>query len=167
MKTAGMLRAFTLAEMLVVMIISGIIFIALFEGVGLIKRYNIRMEGQIREGNSLFEGFRCLDVLFRECDSVCGESSRFVFFREEREWVVVERMDSLLVCSRGESRDTLFRSVAGFGGAGPEGSGTRVDSLRMVVVWRGKDVQLSFDVPRRGGHDERVNDLKIRADEVE
>lgn len=47
------LAASTLVEMLIVIIVSGILFIALFDGVNLVRRYTNRLNKTLAAGNSL------------------------------------------------------------------------------------------------------------------
>ena len=64
------LAASSLVEMLIVIIVSGILFIALFDGVNLVRRYTNRLNKTLAAGNSLLDSYQQLDHLFLSCDSV-------------------------------------------------------------------------------------------------
>jgi len=112
--------ASTLVEMLIVIIVSGILFIALFHGVDLVRRYTNRLNKRLAVGNSLLDSYRQLDHLFLSCDSVTASIGIFCFYKSGERLALVEHRDSLLVCTRSIGVDTLFRGV---------------EEIRMVPVW--------------------------------
>lgn len=92
--------ASTLVEMLIVIIVSGILFIALFDGVDLVRRYTNRLNKTLAAGNSLLDSYQQLDHLFLSCDSVIGGPGSFCFYKSGERLALVENRDSLLVCAR-------------------------------------------------------------------
>ena len=112
--------ASTLVEMLIVIIVSGILFIALFDGVDLVRRYTSRLNKVLAAGNSLLDSYQQLDHLFLSCDSVTASTGIFCFYKSGERLALVEHRDSLLVCTRSIGVDTLFRGV---------------EEIRMVPVW--------------------------------
>ena len=74
--------ASTLVEMLIVIIVSGILFIALFDGVDLVRRYTNRLNKALAAGNSLLDSYQQLDHLFLSCDSVTASTGIFCFYKE-------------------------------------------------------------------------------------
>lgn len=141
--------AFTLPEMLVVIIVSGILFVAMFDGVDLVKRYTKRLAGEMLTGETLPDSFRQLDFLFQASDSVRVENGGFCFYWQGERQAVVEFRDSLLLSTRLERLDTLFRNVAGVRSV-PERLRTWLaDSLYVNVTDRGKQWCLSFGLVKR------------------
>ena len=111
--------ASSLVEILIVIIVSGILFIALFDGVNLVRRYTNRLNKMLAAGNSLLDSYQQLDHLFLSCDSVTASTGIFCYKGGER-LALVEHRDSLLVCTRSIGVDTLFREV---------------EEIRIVPVW--------------------------------
>ena len=112
--------ASTLVEILIVIIVSGILFIALFDGVNLVRRYTNRLNKMLAAGNSLLDSYQQLDHLFLSCDSVTASTGIFCFYKGGERLALVEHRDSLLVCTRSIGVDTLFREV---------------EEIRIVPVW--------------------------------
>ena len=112
--------ASTLVEILIVIIVSGILFIALFDGVNLVRRYTNRLNKMLAAGNSLLDSYQQLDHLFLSCDSVTASTGIFCFYKGWERLALVEHRDSLLVCTRSIGVDTLFREV---------------EEIRIVPVW--------------------------------
>lgn len=73
--------ASTLVEILIVIIVSGILFIALFDGVNLVRRYTNRLNKMLAAGNSLLDSYQQLDHLFLSCDSVTASTGIFCFYK--------------------------------------------------------------------------------------
>ena len=111
--------ASSLVEILIVIIVSGILFIALFDGVNLVRRYTNRLNKMLAAGNSLLDSYQQLDHLFLSCDSVTASTGIFCFYKGGERLALVEHRDSLLVCTRSIGVDTLFREV----------------EIRIVPVW--------------------------------
>ena len=103
--------ASSLVEILIVIIVSGILFIALFDGVNLVRRYTNRLNKMLAAGNSLLDSYQQLDHLFLSCDSVTASTGIFCFYKGGERLALVEHRDSLLVCTRSIGVDTLFREV--------------------------------------------------------
>ena len=105
--------ASSLVEILIVIIVSGILFIALFDGVNLVRRYTNRLNKMLAAGNSLLDSYQQLDHLFLSCDSVTASTGIFCFYKGGERLALVEHRDSLLVCTRSIGVDTLFRDPCG------------------------------------------------------
>lgn len=82
--------ASTLVEMLIVIIVSGILFIALFDGVDLVRRYTNRLNKALAAGNSLLDSYQQLDHLFLSCDSVTASTGIFCFYKGGERLALVE-----------------------------------------------------------------------------
>ena len=148
------LAASTLVEMLIVIIVSGILFIALFDGVNLVRRYTNRLNKTLAAGNSLLDSYQQLDHLFLSCDSVIGGPESFCFYKSGERLVLVEHRDSLLVCTRSIGVDTLFREVEEIRIVPVRDIPVPVDSLG--VRFRSRGETLLFRVRKGSGSPKRV-----------
>lgn len=127
------LRASTLTEMLVVMILSGIILLSVFDGLGLFEKLLRRFSGELDRSIARMEGFYRLESLFADADSLCQEEDVLVFYRAgESGWRIV-RQDSLLVAEYPDRPDdTLFRKIADWSTIPAAENNGAIDSLILV-----------------------------------
>lgn len=155
-------RAATLAEMLVVIVVSGILFIALFDGVNLVKRYTNRLNRSLSTGHSLLDDFQQMDHLFRTSDSVLFLEEKFHFYRAGERCALGEVQDSLWLCTRENKIDTLFRGVMETRVIPGNEFFARVDSLGIRFRYRGKELYFIF-----GRENRAEEDWEVCAEEVE
>lgn len=156
------LAASTLVEMLVVIIVSGVLFIALFDGVDLVKRYTNRLNRKLATGNTLLDRFQQLDYLFQSCDSVSGTGESFQFYRDGDRQALVERQDSFLFCSRASGVDTLFWGVEKIHIVAVKDQPELVDSLGVQFRYRGRLCYFEFGTAKRSERewDEQVREVE-------
>lgn len=155
------LAASTLVEMLIVIIVSGILFIALFDGVNLVRRYTNRLNKMLAAGNSLLDSYQQLDHLFLSCDSVTASTGIFCFYKGGERLALVEHRDSLLVCTRSIGVDTLFREVEEIRIVPVWNIPVLVDSLGVRFRARGKSCYFEFGRAWRTENERRTEVLKI------
>ena len=153
--------ASTLVEMLIVIIVSGILFIALFDGVNLVRRYTNRLNKMLAAGNSLLDSYQQLDHLFLSCDSVTASTGIFCFYKGGERLALVEHRDSLLVCTRSIGVDTLFREVEEIRIVPVRDIPVLVDSLGVRFRARGKSCYFEFGRAWRTENERRTEVLKI------
>ena len=153
--------ASTLVEMLIVIIVSGILFIALFDGVNLVRRYTNRLNKMLAAGNSLLDSYQQLDHLFLSCDSVTASTGIFCFYKGGERLALVEHRDSLLVCTRSIGVDTLFREVEEIRIVPVWNIPVLVDSLGVRFRARGKSCYFEFGRAWRTKNERRTEVLKI------
>lgn len=153
--------ASTLVEMLIVIIVSGILFIALFDGVNLVRRYTNRLNKMLAAGNSLLDSYQQLDHLFLSCDSVTASTGIFCFYKGGERLALVEHRDSLLVCTRSIGVDTLFREVEEIRIVSVRDIPVLVDSLGVRFRARGKSCYFEFGRAWRTENERRTEVLKI------
>ena len=146
------LIASTLVEGLIVMIISGIIFLSVFEGVGMIRKVTSRMIVRLNSHCGLQEKYFELDGLFRECDSILNQNERLDFYRKGIIHETIGYRDSLLVLTRGEFTDTLFKRVNGWRLV--RNGECWVDSLVLWLRVKKGLVELPFTIGDRDGNKE-------------
>lgn len=122
---------FSLPEMLVVMIITGILFIGLFDGVGLIQRYSRTMYKRLEQGNELFYALRTMEELYYRCDSVLWDREFLHFYKEGKVIAILQEKEGCLWVQGGENRDTLLYRGALLK---PKAlAGERCDSVEIVI----------------------------------
>ena len=144
-KAACSLMASTLVEVLIVMIVSGILFLIMFDGVGLIQRYALRLTRGFSAEESVLENYCRLDDLFQRCDSlIAGEREIFYFYREGVPQMILKWQDSLLWCEYSGRKDTLFRQVTGIKVKSVAPAKNRIDSLTVVLLYRGAEKYFPF-----------------------
>ena len=153
--------ASTLVEILIVIIVSGILFIALFDGVNLVRRYTNRLNKMLAAGNSLLDSYQQLDHLFLSCDSVTASTGIFCFYKGGERLALVEHRDSLLVCTRSIGVDTLFREVEEIRIVSVRDIPVLVDSLGVRFRARGKSCYFEFGRAWRTENERRTEVLKI------
>lgn len=106
----GKCRATTLPELLIVIILSGILFLLAFEGMNIVNKYNLMFKDRLLAKNELFYSHSVLELLMEDTDSIrkSDEENILLFYKTGE----VKRMLSLDSCgfciSYGELRDTIF-----------------------------------------------------------
>lgn len=132
------ISAFTIAEMLVVMIISGILFLCLFNATELAERYMSGLNTKFYSEQQLLDGFYRMDQLFQQSDSIKEIDKMFHFYQSDSCCATVGLIDSTLFCNKNIFTDTLFRRVISL-----EIKETHLDSLKIKL--KHKDKLLIFD----------------------
>ncbi len=127
------LRASTLTEMLVVMILSGIILLSVFDGLSLFEKLLRRFSGELDRSISRMEGFYRLESLFADTDSLRQERDALVFYRAGESGWRIFREDSLLVVEYPDRPgDTLFRKIVDWRTISTAENNEGIDSLILV-----------------------------------
>ncbi len=139
------------------MIVAGIVFLAVMDGMVLFNRYTQRKTGEITANMRLYEGYYLLRHIAAEADSVSVgevavtgfsmmESGRITLFREGRATAELTETDSLLVARRVSRIDTLMTGVAELGLLETRDR-TGADTIKVTLIRHGGDpLTLSFPV---------------------
>ena len=127
------LSASTLIEVLILMILSGVVFLSVMDGLGLLSRFLDRTSQRIAERTEQYTGyFRTVD-LAGDSDSLLTENEgRLALYRRGTVHARVVLSDSVLVVYReehGERPDTLLWGVAGLRTVPESASGAQIDTL--------------------------------------
>lgn len=141
------LSASTLVEVLILMILSGVVFLSVMDGLGLLSRFLDRTSQRIAERTEQYAGyFRTVD-LAGDSDSLLAENEgRLALYRRGTVHARVVLSDSALVVYReehGERPDTLLWGVAGLRTVPEPVPGARVDTL-IVELYSEQDSVLSI-----------------------
>lgn len=107
------LRASTLVELLVTMIVAGITVLAVMDGLNLIARLRTERTRRLRSFGERIEGFYRLDELIEYADSlVRGEYGEAEIWKDGRRMELFS-CDSMLIFRVGDFSDTLLHEIAG------------------------------------------------------
>lgn len=100
----------TLAETLVMMIVAGVIFLSVMDGLTLFTRLQTQRAAALVENGRAAEGYYRLENLIADADSICDEAGGLVLFRSGQQGLLAIR-DSILLYIAADYRDTLFRAA--------------------------------------------------------
>ena len=100
----------TLAETLVMMIVAGVIFLSVMDGLTLFTRLQTQRAAALVENGRAAEGYYRLENLIADADSICDEAGGLVLFRSGQQGLLAIR-DSILLYVAADYRDTLFRAA--------------------------------------------------------
>lgn len=133
------LKASTLIELLLTMIISGIIFLLVFEGVEIIKKINFSVNNRLTDNERMLYSHQFIEYLMENADSVIQQDNNLLFFREgfASDSLSIEP-SSFILKSKG-SKDTLFQNYIDYRILFVLETQTQVDSLFIVSFINTKD----------------------------
>lgn len=134
------LRASTLVETLVMMLVTGVVFLAVMDGLTLFTRLQARRTGALLENGRRRDGYFRLESLAAGADSIRTGSGGLDIFHRGRHSVLA-LCDSALVYRTGEFRDTLLTGAGGL-----RLSGTDPDTLEVALA-EGFTVQFPVQPP--------------------
>lgn len=138
------LPAWTLPELLLVMVLTGILFLAALDGLDLLKRLMLRLQRETRYAYVLQKNWELLDRIVMETDSIIPENNVFLLYREGREWIRLQRDGEYLICRKEERRDTLFSTVTNVRLVQAEDKQHAGDSLFVMLTAGGRVYPLAF-----------------------
>lgn len=105
------MSAWTLPELLVVMILSGLIFLTLLDATDLIKRLTLHLTERWEVSGTTLNTFCQLDELVTRADSIYGQNEGLRLFCQDEELAFIRQVDSLLICDYRNRQDTMFHTV--------------------------------------------------------
>lgn len=138
------LPAWTLPELLLVMVLTGILFLSALDGLDLLKRLMLRLQRETGYAYELQKNWELLDRIVMETDSIIPENRDFYLYREGREWICLQRDGGYLICRKEERRDTLFADVTNIRLVQTEDKQHAGDSLFVTLTARGRVYPLAF-----------------------
>jgi hypothetical protein len=104
------LRATTLAEVLVVMVVAGIVLLVATEGFALFRGYTAGLAERIAENSRFYDGYYRLEEMAAGADSITNDGRMVMLWRGGVGTGLALR-DSMLVAFYGTANDTLMRGV--------------------------------------------------------
>ena len=160
------IKAFTITETLVAILISGIVLLCVYEGIGMVKRYADRLGSGMVDGSELLSGAERLENLSARTDSILKRGEHYLFYGVG-DPVAVWRSDSLLIADHPARRDTLFITVQSIRErlSGPDQE--KVDSLFITLELAAGSVCLAFvPVVREGRVMEKVREQELYVEKL-
>lgn len=138
----------TLAETLVMMIVAGVVFLSVMDGLTLFTRLQTQRAAALVENGRAAEGYYRLENLIADADSICDEAGGLVLFRSKQGLLAIR--DSILLYVAADYRDTLFRTAENLSRF--KGESGQPDTVS-VGVRMGK-TELTIRVAARPGREE-------------
>lgn len=127
------LSASTLSEMMVVMVLSSILLLSLFEGFSMFGKWVKGAEKRLSGSVGIYRNYVLLESLFRASDSLKGAVPEMEFYRHGEVRAILKIDDSLMVVKVGEGKsDTLFSKLSRLRIVADESSPDRIDTLQFL-----------------------------------
>lgn len=131
------------------MILSGIVFLSVMEGFGLLRRFLDRTSQRIAERTEQYAGYFHTADLAGDSDSLISEGERtLALYRKGGIHARLSLADSALIVRQDERSDTLLRGVVRLRTAPDTGPGGRIDTL-IVELRTEQDSILSIGLVSR------------------
>lgn len=125
-------KASTIVELLVVMIIMGIIFTVLFEGMNIIKKFSNKITAEFGVTTDILLRYKYIDNLFDNADTVKFTDSEYLFFKRN----VINRVNL----------DTCFKTITKTTQTFIDEDRSLIDSLHINVLLKTDTLYLKFGV---------------------
>ena len=167
-----LLTASTLVEVLILMILSGIVFLSVMDGLGLLRRFLDRTSQRIAGYTEQYAGYFRTADLTGLSDSLLAEDARSVaLYRRGAVHARIVLTDSALVIRQKERTDTLLRGVGRLRTVPQSEPGRRADTM-IVELRTEQDSVLSIGFAPRHLPDPLLDKLvreenKYRYEETE
>lgn len=124
------LPASTLVEVLILMILSGVVFLSVMDGFGLLNRFLDRTSQRISEQTEQYAGYFRTADLAGDSDSLISEGERtLALYRKGGIHARLSLADSALIVRQDERSDTLLRNVVRLRTVPEPVPGARIDTM--------------------------------------
>ncbi|MCD7970268.1 MAG: prepilin-type N-terminal cleavage/methylation domain-containing protein [Alistipes sp.] len=138
-KIYGPLRAFTIAECLVVMVIGGIVFLGVTEGFGLFtSRTNQLTVKFVKEQENLTDLYTLREI-FSVCDSLRADTEKINIYLSGVS-TSVSTDDGYLIIERGNRADTLFRAYTAALAWSYDRDSRELPTVKLTVTFNEEDL---------------------------
>lgn len=139
------LRGSTLAETLVMMIVAGIVFLSVMDGMTLFTRLQTQRIEALAANGQLVDGYFRAEMLIAAADSLCGEGPELILYSNGSLRVLALRDSALIVLAEG-FRDTLMTGIGAFRLAGyiPQAP----DTVEIAVHAAEREFTVKFPAPQ-------------------
>ncbi len=133
-KTGAVKKAFTLAETLVVMVISGIVLVGIIDGFMLFEKFRRRIAGNMVMSSAAMEEYFLLERLFHSSDSIAGSGRSMEFYKKGHKYITLEIEEPLIILKNADGKeDTLSLGLTAYRITYSGDNPGRVDSLLLGV----------------------------------
>lgn len=147
-------QASTLPEVLILMILTGIVFLGVMDGMRLLGALVTATAERITSNSLLYTNYERLDDLIYTSDSMLSREGKLLIYREGEMCAMLCRRDSCLTIQLKAGTDTLFESLVAWDTL-PEsnfGNSSGIDSLCITLqIPPDSAIDLSFGRSRALG----------------
>lgn len=141
------IKANTLVELLLTLVISGIIFLLVFDGVGIIKKISYTVNKRIATSQTVLSNHQLMEQLMENADSVIKRSNRLLFYNKGIATDSVTMGESFFILDSQGRTDTLFTGYIDYRISLVLDTG-QIDSLNVNYVVNAKDtIWLEYGLP--------------------
>lgn len=141
------LHAMTLSEVLIMMIVSGIVFLSVMDGIRMFRNYMTGVAGRITENSDFYDSYYRLESLVTNADSVSYENDKMDIYNHGRLHATLSKQDSVIIGSMGGMRDTIMKDISVLNGIRNVYDGRMLDSVKITITQRDEgQLTLSFPV---------------------
>lgn len=152
------LPAFTMAELLIVMLIGGIVFLMVFEGLNIVRQYSNLINRKLTEKTTLLLGHQTLEILMEQSDSIRKSNQGIIFYSDVSDtaenYLAIDSTN-IIILYRGTTSDILFPNLVCIDYGFLNEKTDLVDSI-FITVKSGKDT-IRFDYGLSSLHDIKLN----------
>jgi len=106
------IKAFTLVELLVVMIIAGIILLSITEGFNLLQRVISKKHVQIIENMDICDAYYNLENIIQNADSAAIDNENIVLYSFGEFRSSISNIDSLIIVNFANTDDTILKNAS-------------------------------------------------------
>lgn len=138
---------YTIVELLVVMIISGIVILLVFEGISTLNKYNDKISYQIKETIILSRNIQILKNITQNTDSLNVDNGNILLLKKGECPYLLTRKNKYLLLVFKDKIDTLFDKILDLNVTREENELYTVDLLSILLKKNKRDTLfLSFYV---------------------
>jgi prepilin-type N-terminal cleavage/methylation domain-containing protein len=142
------INGFTLPELLVVMILSGILFLFLFDGLDIINRYGRMTRDKLNKKIELLDGHQALELILEKTDSIRRNNNELILFNSGKNVTrLVVDSTRILLYSNSDDADTLFNNLIGIKYHSLSKDTTSIDSISLFLLMGRDTLKLDYGIP--------------------
>lgn len=146
------LRAMTITELLIVMLLSSIVILSVMEGMRMVVLFTGNTAKRIEASSQIHHGYSAIESLLFDADSVMLNNEILTIYNANRGNSSLYKQDSTLIVAFGESVDTLLRRVASIDVKTPFVNNYSPDTLRVNLRVKTGWCELKFPLGNRSNY---------------
>lgn len=137
----------TLVEILVVMIVSGIVFLLLFDGLNIINQYSHLVNRKINQKLDLLYGHQNLELILEQTDSIQMENGQLLLYGTNKLSFLTIDSTAIVLLDEDRNADTLFNNITDVHIHSLTDNKSLVDSIYLSVAINNDTIQLKYGLP--------------------
>ena len=142
------IKANTLVELLLTMIISGIIFLLVFDGVDIIKRFSRIVNNRVSANQAVLYSHQFMEHLMENADSITRKGDKLLFYRKSIVSDSITIGDTYFILESQGTNDTLFIGYINYRTSSMMNHAGHIDSLFISCIVNTKDtISLEYALP--------------------